>query len=221
MKWKSIIPIVLALVIALGGSFFLYKWLKMQSGPKQMAQIQADSDAVPVMVAILDLPWGTKLNSEMMKSVHFLKESLPEGYYSDSGTLKDRILIAALKKNEPITEAKLAPDSVTMGGVSAVVTPGKRAIAVKGDKVIGIASSGLHSNGYSLVRKICFEELKLGVDANVPGLETTIGEELLKPTRIYSETIQRLLKDLPILFCSVLWLATYLAIEHYDPQLFR
>lgn len=67
-----------------------------------------------------------------------------------------------------------------------------------GDKVIGIASNGLHSNGYSLVRKICFDTLKLDVAANVPELGTTIGEELLKPTRIYSETIQRLLKDLPI-----------------------
>jgi len=67
-----------------------------------------------------------------------------------------------------------------------------------GDKVIGIASNGLHSNGYSLVRKICFDMLELDVAATVPELGVTIVEELLKPTRIYSETIQRLLKDLPI-----------------------
>ena len=47
--------------------------------------------------------------------------------------------MAPLKANDPITEHKLAPTSIETGGVAAVLKPGKRAIAVKGDKVIGIA----------------------------------------------------------------------------------
>jgi phosphoribosylformylglycinamidine cyclo-ligase len=67
-----------------------------------------------------------------------------------------------------------------------------------GHKLIGITSSGLHSNGYSLVRKICFDVLKLSVDSFIPELDKTLGEELLTPTRIYSETILKLIRDIPI-----------------------
>ncbi|MCA9100924.1 MAG: phosphoribosylformylglycinamidine cyclo-ligase, partial [Planctomycetales bacterium] len=60
-----------------------------------------------------------------------------------------------------------------------------------GDTIIGVASSGLHSNGYSLVRKIVFELAGLGVDDHVDALGTTVGEELLRPTRIYARAVRK------------------------------
>ena len=64
-----------------------------------------------------------------------------------------------------------------------------------GDVIIGLASDGLHSNGYSLARRILLEELQLGIDAQAAGLEASLGEELLRPTRIYVKTILSLLQQ--------------------------
>jgi phosphoribosylformylglycinamidine cyclo-ligase len=66
------------------------------------------------------------------------------------------------------------------------------------DRVIGIASSGLHSNGFSLARKVLLEKGKLNVSDHVSGLEKNIGEELLTPTIIYVKSLLNLFKSFNI-----------------------
>jgi len=62
-----------------------------------------------------------------------------------------------------------------------------------GDVVLGIASNGIHSNGYSLVRKIVFEHAGLSVDDHVESCGETVGEMLLRPTQLYAKATKSIL----------------------------
>lgn len=116
---------------------------------------------------------------------------------------------------EGISRGCLESDSALIGGETAIMPdvyrPGDYDLAgfcvgiversrlvdgsavVPGDVVLGVAASGLHSNGYSLVRKIVFDHAGLNVNDRVDWSERTVGEILLEPTRLYARPVRSVL----------------------------
>ncbi|MGP3984019.1 phosphoribosylformylglycinamidine cyclo-ligase [Streptomyces sp. KR80] len=84
----------------------------------------------------------------------------------------------------------LGPDDFDVAGAGTGVVEADRVLGADrirtGDAVIAMASSGLHSNGYSLVRHVVFDRAGWALDREIPEFGRTLGEELLEPTKIYS-----------------------------------
>jgi len=133
-KYKSVMLLGVAVVIALMTSLLIYGYMQ-RNGKSQ----EAAAETQPVVVAAVDLSWGTRITNEMLKKTNFLKGSLTTGYFSDPALVVGRVLIYPVKVSEPIFESRLAPVEEKTGGVAAVISPKKRAFAVKVDKVIGVS----------------------------------------------------------------------------------
>src|SRR5262245_358019 len=128
-----------AVVIAFITSLLVVGWLRdINIKTAAEAAIPAMTTG-EVVVAKVDLPWGTKLTPEMLQVVNYPAGSLPEGYYKNVDELKDSVLLHNLTMNEPILRSKLASGKDVGAGVAAVTDPMKRAMSVKVDEVIGVS----------------------------------------------------------------------------------
>ena len=136
-RYRPLVFFGIALMLGLVTSFLVFSWLQNEKN-KLMAAPLPLAKKVPVLVANADLAWGTKLTQEMMQVQELPSDALPEGYFSKQEDIKDRVLLADLRRNEMLLESKLAPIG-TSGGVAAVTDVNKRAMSVKVDDVIGVA----------------------------------------------------------------------------------
>jgi len=133
-KYRSYILLGITLLVALGTSILAYSWMHGLAEGRDKGK-----ESLSIAVAAADLPWGTPLTSAHLKKADYLRESLPAGYFLDAKQVEGRVLISNIKANEPVLDSKLAPTGITGGGVAAVISPRKRAMAVKVDKVRGVS----------------------------------------------------------------------------------
>ncbi len=133
-KKKHLIFLGLAVFLALIVTLLTYSWIQKTA----MAKVKPQ-EMQQVVVAAYDVPWSTVLTKDMVRTATFLRDSLPNGYYTDASRVVGRTLIQPIRANEPVTEARLAPTSVKTGGVAAVISLKKRAMSVKVDKVVGVS----------------------------------------------------------------------------------
>jgi pilus assembly protein CpaB len=132
--------LVLSVVIGLGATIVAAGWIAQQG---QVASSK-------VVVAAGDIQLGSRLNSQMLKTVDWPSGSIPPGAVSKAEPLEDRVVKTSVLRGEPILEAKLAPLG-TKGGLSAVIPEGKRAMTVRVNDVIGVAGFALPGNYVDIV----------------------------------------------------------------------
>lgn len=132
---RALLQIGLSLVLALVAGVMIFNW----TNRPVVAPVATTSDTVPVVVAKADMKRGVKLTKEMVQVRNFTTDSRPSGAFSEPEKLVGRVLSVGVGANEAVTAIKLADESVMGGGVSALVEPGKRAMAVKGNEVMGLA----------------------------------------------------------------------------------
>ncbi len=201
-----------AVIVAFLISFMYYGKLRSKAKVSTSAIIQ---DIQPVVVAAFDLAPGTALTKrmitilnieprkviekDMMKVVPFLKKSLPDGCFSDISVLEGRVLIFPVNANEPIFESRLAPITIQTGGIAAVISPKKRAMSVRVNKVTGMSGLIHPGNRVDVIVAVTKEEkggssVAKTVLENIPilatGAELMAGKDREKPTEVEVITLE-------------------------------
>jgi pilus assembly protein CpaB len=142
-KWRAIIPFTLALFVAVVIYMVLPKAPDKRQGDVKVPEpLSAEKSGVTIAVAARDLKRGQEIQFDDAKTVTwkpFPEKSLPAGHIPYDAALQGRVVLIPIMERELITEQRLAPSGVSVGGISVLVDTGKRAIAVKGDKVMGMA----------------------------------------------------------------------------------
>ena len=132
---KAIAMLLVAVVLGLAAALYANTWIG------QRAQVSANK----VVVSAVEIPAGSRIEPEMLSTIDWPSASLPAGAISDPTQLKGRVVKLDIVRGEAIIDGKLAPVG-TMGGLSAVIAEGKRAMTVRVNDVVGVAGFALPGN---------------------------------------------------------------------------
>ncbi len=137
---RALTMMALAIVLGLVAVLLASHWLLRQN----------PAGKGKVVVAAADVSLGQRLSPDMLRLAEWPAESLPEGALRDPLKLSGRVLKTSVLRGEPLSEAKLAPAG-TLGGLSALITEGRRAITVRVNDVIGVAGFALPGNYVDII----------------------------------------------------------------------
>jgi pilus assembly protein CpaB len=165
---RALIMMGVALVLAMVAVVVAARWINAQ----------ASNAKNKVAVANSAISLGTPLTPETVILVDWPANIMPPGAFTDLKALEARVARTDIQPNEPITEAKLAPPG-TKGGLSAVVSAGKRAMTVRVNDVVGVAGFALPGNFVDILVNTQGERGK-GVNADKdPSISKIVLERIL------------------------------------------
>jgi pilus assembly protein CpaB len=164
---RALIVMAVAILFGLAAVVFASRWLLSQPG----------SGSGHIVVAAGDIGLGQRLAPEMFKLTEWPADSVPKGAFTDPQKLSGRVLKSNLLMGEPVSEAKLAP-SGTLGGLSALISEGKRAITVRVNDVIGVAGFALPGNYVDIIVSTQ-KDPQPGVDVREQSISKIVLERIL------------------------------------------
>jgi pilus assembly protein CpaB len=164
---RALIVMAVAVLFGFAAVVFASRWLLKQPG----------GSGGRIVVAAADISLGQRLAPEMFKLADWPADSVPKGAFTDPQKLSGRVLRTNLQMGEPVSEVKLAPAG-TLGGLSALITEGKRAITVRVNDVIGVAGFALPGNYVDIIVSTQ-KDLPPGAEARQQNISKIVLERIL------------------------------------------
>jgi pilus assembly protein CpaB len=131
---KAILLLALAVLLGLAAALYAARWMSERANV-----------GTKVVVAAVDIELGSRLQPHMLTTVEWPSGSVPSGAFKDTAALQDRVAKVGVLRGDAVLERKLAPAG-TKGGLSAVISEGKRAMTVRVNDVVGVAGFALPGN---------------------------------------------------------------------------